>query len=147
MPPPARLVIDHVELFVPDRYEAAAWYQRVLGLEILKDFEFWARGPKGPLMISADGGVTKLALFTGPAGPSPTDTGFQLLAFRVDAAGFNACIRSLGELQVKDRSGRLISRESVKDHQKAYSIYFADPYGNDLEITTYDYEAARDSLG
>ena len=146
MPPPARLAIDHVELFVPDRYEAAAWYQRVLGLEILKDFVFWAQDPKGPLMISADGGVTKLALFTGPARPSPTDSGFQLLAFRVDAAGFLAWVRRLGEIQVTDRSGRPVSRESVKDHQKAYSIYFADPYGNDLEITTYDYEAARNAL-
>lgn len=27
------LQIDHVELFVPDRYEAARWYERVLGLE------------------------------------------------------------------------------------------------------------------
>jgi catechol 2,3-dioxygenase-like lactoylglutathione lyase family enzyme len=147
MSSPARLVVDHVELFVPDRYEAAAWYQRVLGLEILKEFEFWARDPKGPLMISPDGGVTKLALFTGPARQSPPDSGFHLLAFRVDASGFSACVRKLGELQVKDRSGRPVSRESVKDHQKAYSIYFADPYGNDLEITTYDYEAARDSLG
>ena len=26
------LQIDHVELFVPDRYEAARWYERTLGL-------------------------------------------------------------------------------------------------------------------
>ena len=32
------LQIDHVELFVPDRYEAAGWYQRVLGLEILVEY-------------------------------------------------------------------------------------------------------------
>jgi catechol 2,3-dioxygenase-like lactoylglutathione lyase family enzyme len=28
------LQLDHVELFVPNRHEAAEWYQRVLGLEI-----------------------------------------------------------------------------------------------------------------
>jgi hypothetical protein len=26
------------------------------------------------------------------------------------------------------------------DHQKAFSIYFSDPYGHPLEITTYDYD-------
>jgi catechol-2,3-dioxygenase len=31
--------IDHVEVFVPDQYEAAAWYRRVLGLEILVEYE------------------------------------------------------------------------------------------------------------
>jgi catechol 2,3-dioxygenase-like lactoylglutathione lyase family enzyme len=30
--------IDHVEVFVPDRYEVAAWYQQILGFEILSDF-------------------------------------------------------------------------------------------------------------
>jgi catechol 2,3-dioxygenase-like lactoylglutathione lyase family enzyme len=29
------MTIDHVELFVPDRHEAAAWYRSVLGLEVL----------------------------------------------------------------------------------------------------------------
>lgn len=29
--------IDHVELYVPDRYQAADWYHSVLGLEIVTD--------------------------------------------------------------------------------------------------------------
>ena len=29
--------IDHVELFVPDRYAAARWYEQALGLRILPD--------------------------------------------------------------------------------------------------------------
>lgn len=32
--------IDHVELFVPDRYEAAKGYEQILGLEIIPEFEF-----------------------------------------------------------------------------------------------------------
>ena len=48
--------IDHVELFVPDRYEAARWYQEVLGHEIIPEFEFWAEDENGPLMISSNGG-------------------------------------------------------------------------------------------
>ena len=35
--------IDHVEMFVPDRYAAARWYQQVLGLAVLRDFEDWAK--------------------------------------------------------------------------------------------------------
>jgi catechol 2,3-dioxygenase-like lactoylglutathione lyase family enzyme len=33
------LQIDHVELFVADRYEAAEWYRRILGLHIIPKFE------------------------------------------------------------------------------------------------------------
>jgi catechol 2,3-dioxygenase-like lactoylglutathione lyase family enzyme len=44
------LQIDHVELFVPDRHEAARWYERVLGLQIVPEYEPWATGG-GPLMI------------------------------------------------------------------------------------------------
>ena len=51
------LQIDHVELFVPDRYDAAKWYARVLGLQIVPECEPWAAGG-GPLMISSDGGST-----------------------------------------------------------------------------------------
>ena len=32
------LQLDHVELFVPDRHEAAEWYKRILGLEIMTPF-------------------------------------------------------------------------------------------------------------
>ena len=51
--------IDHVELFVPDRDEAAAWYRDVLGLEVVAAFAHWADDPAGPLMISPDGGSTE----------------------------------------------------------------------------------------
>ena len=55
--------VDHVELFVPDRKEAARWYGRVLGLVVVPEYESWAQDVQGPLMISSDGGSTKLALF------------------------------------------------------------------------------------
>ena len=55
------LQIDHVELFVPERYEAARWYERTLGLQVVPECEPWAVDG-GPLMISSDGGSTKLAL-------------------------------------------------------------------------------------
>ncbi len=143
MTPIPPMQIDHVELFVPDRFEAAAWYERVLGLQILDEYRQWADDPRGPLMISADQGRTKLALFEGQSqGPRPT-AGFHLVAFRVDAEGFLACLDRLAACGVSDRQGRPVSIDTVVDHQRAYSIYFADPNGHRLEITTYDYETTR----
>jgi catechol 2,3-dioxygenase-like lactoylglutathione lyase family enzyme len=140
------LQIDHVELFVPDRHEAARWYQHVLGLQILPEYQHWTADPGGPLMISSDGGSTKLALFEGQTqGPKPT-SGFHLVAFRVSANGFIEFLQRLGDLQLKDHRDRLVTFDSVVDHQKAYSVYFSDPYGHRLEVTTYDYEATRAAL-
>lgn len=140
------LQIDHVELFVPDRYEAAAWYQRVLGLEIVPAYRKWAEDPRGPLMISSDDGSTKLALFGGQPQASRPTAGFHLVAFRVDAEGFLAFLRRLGELQLKDRKDQPLSCDSVVDHQGAFSIYFTDPFGHHLEVTTYDYEKTQAAL-
>lgn len=134
------LQIDHVELFVPDRYEAARWYERVLGLQIIPEYELWATGG-GPLMISSDRGSTKLALFEGrppSASQTPTDA-FHRVAFRVTAEGFSSFLRRLPELALTDARQRAVTPASVVDHQKAYSIYFSDPYGHLLEITTYEY--------
>jgi catechol 2,3-dioxygenase-like lactoylglutathione lyase family enzyme len=140
------LQIDHVELFVPDRYEAAAWYQRMLGLEIVSAFQEWADNPGGPLMISSDNGSTKLALFEGPARPQQNGSGFHRVAFRVTAAHFTDFLRRLDERQLIDHRGQPVTADSVVDHDKAYSIYFSDPYGHRLEVTTYEYEATRAAL-
>jgi hypothetical protein len=32
------------------------------------------------------------------------------------------------------------------DHGLAFSIYFCDPYGNRLEVTTYDHAHVRERL-
>lgn len=138
--------LDHVELFVPDRDEAARWYQRVLGLAVIEPYRQWAENPQGPLMISSDDGRTKLALFTGrPQGAQPT-AGFHRVAFRVDANGFVAFLRRLPALQLSDPQRGTVSLETVVDHQQAYSIYFSDPYGHRLEVTTYEHAAVRAAL-
>jgi catechol 2,3-dioxygenase-like lactoylglutathione lyase family enzyme len=141
-----RLQIDHVELFVPGRYEAAAWYERVLGLAIVPAYESWAADPGGPLMISNDGGSTKLALFEGAASSVRGAIGFRRVAFRTDTRGMREFLRRAVELRVEDSEGRLVTPEAVVDHQQAFSVYFADPYGHLLEVTTYDYEACSAML-
>ena len=137
--------IDHVEVFVPDRYEAATWYYEILGLTVLRDYEDWAKDRGGPLMISSDDGNTKLALFEGD--PHGSDTaGFQLVAFRVPGAAFVEFVSGLSDVLITDGKGHRLTPASVVDHEKAYSIYFHDPYGHQLEITTYDYDATTHLL-
>lgn len=130
--------IDHVELFVPDRRAAAAWYQRVLGLSVIPEYEHWARDPRGPLMISSDAGSTKLALFEGEPQGSRETAGFHLVAFRVRAEGLARFIARLPDLNLVDHHGRRVTGASVVDHTGARSIYFCDPFGHRLELTTYE---------
>lgn len=130
--------LDHVELFVPDRREAAAWYQRVLGLRVVTEYEYWADDPRGPLMISSDGGNTKLALFQGSPQGSRETAGFHRVAFRVGADNFAKFIARLADLDLVDHLGKRVTDESVADHQGARSIYFCDPFGHRLELTTYE---------
>ncbi len=139
--------IDHVELFVPDRHEAAAWYERVLGLKILPGFEPWAWQAQGPLMISSDAGSTKLALFQGLAGGPAVRAGFDRVAFRVGATNFISFLDRLPDLRLTDDAGEAVIAGSVIDHGVACSLYFCDPFGHRLELTTYEYQQAKRLLG
>lgn len=139
------LQIDHVELFVPDRYEAAKWYAQALGLQVVPECETWAV-EGGPLMISSDGGSTKLALFEGPPEAAGHRAAFRRVAFRVTGAGFAEFLARLPDLSLIDSRRQPVTKESVVDHQQAYSIYFNDPYGHELEVTTYDYDDTSASL-
>ncbi len=130
--------IDHVELFVPDPYQAASWYQRVFGLEIMREMEHWAQ--RGPLMISSDGGSTKLALFRGEPAPAPETAAFRCLAFRVDGITFVEFLDRVEELDLRDETGCRLDTLRVSDHQEAVSVYFQDPWGHRLELTTYEPE-------
>ena len=132
--------IDHIELYVPDRYEAAEWYSKVLEFQIIKEFSGWA-DEGGPLMISNDSGNIKIALFEGEPQGKDDVKGFIRLAFRMDAVELIEFINSSGNWRDTP-----LTREEIKDHHKAISVYFSDPYGNLLEITTYDYDAAKKLL-
>lgn len=130
--------LDHVELFVPDRDQAARWYERVLGLTVVREYAHWAADPAGPLMLSTPNAGTKLALFTGaPQGGRPT-AGFHLVAFRVSRAGFESFLDHVRDHPVFDDQGRETRELAVRDHGAARSVYFCDPYGHRLEVTTYD---------
>lgn len=128
--------LDHVELFVPDRDEAAAWYATVLGCERVREAEQWAADPGGPLMVSPDGGRTKLALFAGQPQGARATAGFHRVAFRLPAAAWSHFAARLLGQGIPTR---------VVDHGTALSVYFDDPYGHHLEVTTYEADEVRRS--
>jgi len=39
-----------------------------------------------------------------------------------------------------------IQRSEISDHGKSFSVYFSDPWGNRLEVTTYDHEAVQANM-
>jgi catechol 2,3-dioxygenase-like lactoylglutathione lyase family enzyme len=121
--------LDHVALAVKDLERSTQWYQEVLGLE-RRHPEAWGGVPT---MLGA--GNTCLALFpttTPEPRPAPDNNAIAMrhLAFRVSRGNF--------ERAQEELSRRAISFE-FEDHEIAHSIYFSDPDGHRLELTTYEF--------
>lgn len=120
--------LDHVALAVRDVERSADWYVEVLG------FERRYPGMWGGIPVFVAREKTALALF--PAGsdqanspsPRPRD-GILHLALRANRANFVAAQRDL--------TSRGIAFHFT-DHEISHSIYFRDPDGIELEITTYE---------
>ena len=106
--------VDHIEFFVPDQYEAAKWYQQRLGLEIMRDYQSWA-DEGGPLMISSDGGNTKLALFKGKPPGFAVPTGFRRVAFRVEGDMFFQFLSRLKDYPVFSDDGEQVDNLEAVD--------------------------------
>ncbi|MBI3046760.1 MAG: VOC family protein [Acidobacteria bacterium] len=120
--------IDHVALAVRDVRRSADWYRQVLGLQRLYE-EVWG---DYPAVVAA--GATSIALFpvegAQPKGRPGRDTlAMRHLAFRVDAANFARARQALTDCGIV---------LEFQDHGIARSMYFHDPDGHELEITTYD---------
>jgi catechol 2,3-dioxygenase-like lactoylglutathione lyase family enzyme len=120
--------IDHVALAVRDVEEAAKWYGDVLGFE--RRYEGMWDGI--PTFIGK--GNTAIALFPLRNNDSKSATRTNKirmlhLAFRANRKNFLAAQNEL--------KGRGIKFE-FQDHEISHSIYFRDPDGHELEITTYE---------
>lgn len=120
--------IDHVAIAVRDVAASARWYQEVLGLRRLHE-EVWG---DFPAMVGA--GTTAIALFPvsgDPPKPRPDrDTlAMRHFAFRVSRRNFDAAKQRLAGLRIEFHE---------QDHQIARSIYFSDPDGHEVELTTYE---------
>lgn len=119
--------LDHVALAVADVQKSAKWYCDVLGL---------ARQHEGlwndvPIFVGQDG--TSIALFPIREGARSTSSpgGACVLHFalRVDRKNF-----LVAQTELKGRGVEF----DFEDHEISHSIYFRDPDGHKIEITTYE---------
>jgi catechol 2,3-dioxygenase-like lactoylglutathione lyase family enzyme len=127
--------IDHVAMSVRDVEAAANWYIEVLGFE-RRYQEMWDGIP-----IFIGKGTTSIALFPVRPGQSsaPSERGsvrMLHLAFRANRQNFLAAQEELKQRGIQFE---------FQDHEISHSIYFSDPDGHNLEITTYDLEGAAPS--
>ena len=122
--------VDHVHIYVEDREAAEHWYLQVLGFARAKEFEFWA-SDGGPLTIQNANGSVHLALFE-----RPHQENRATVALRASAQQYAQWLDHL--------RNRLNGEVTTEDHAVSLSMYFKDPDGNPYEITTYEYEAAKE---
>lgn len=119
--------IDHVALSVRNVADAARCYAEVLGFK-RQHADVW-----GDVPAFVGKGTTAIALFPGQgaAKSGSRDRTMRMLhlAFRADRKNFLAAREELKR--------RRIDFE-FEDHAIAHSIYFQDPDGHNLEITTYE---------
>ena len=118
--------LDHVAIGVADVERSRRFYADVLGFE--RAHEAWDR----PVVMAA--GESGVAIFDRHGEPA-TDDGdppparILHIAFRVDREGLERARTELAErgLEVE-----------FSDHGISHSIYFPDPDGHRLELTTYE---------
>lgn len=130
--------LDHVHLYAADPVASAAWYRRILGLQVLPSSGRLSHG----VYLATSTGHYCATLFRG----APPSDGDHTTAFRVTGRVFMAFGNALPHPEIYGRAGSLLRREELEDHDLAFSYYFRDPDGNHLELVTYDHRMVRARL-
>jgi catechol 2,3-dioxygenase-like lactoylglutathione lyase family enzyme len=122
--------LDHVAIGVADVGRSCEFYARVLGFERLI--------PEWDVPVVMGVGDFGLAIFDRALHPSatpddadPPSVRIMHIAFRVDREGLDAARREL-ESEGEEFGLRFW------DHGISHSIYFRDPDGHLIELTTYE---------
>ena len=121
--------IDHVAIGVRDVERSAKWYIEVLGFERLHE-GMWNGVP-----TFIGKGNTGIALFPASHESKPSnrrEIRMLHLAFRANRENFLAAQRELEKCGIEFE---------FQDHEITHSIYFRDPDGHQLEITTYELQS------
>jgi len=115
--------LDHVSLDVTDRARSIAWYRDVLGLPQRNQ----PTADDEPVFLGDPGLQFGLFQAQAPAAPRvPGSAGLRHVALVVD---------DLGEAQEHLRAHEISF--TYEDHGNAESVYFRDPDGHAIELTTY----------
>lgn len=114
--------LDHIAIAVADLDRSERFYREVMGLErVYPDWD--------PPRVLAAGG-SGMALFPAGGGDDLVGApGILHFAFRVDREAFEAAQDALAARGIEFR---------FSDHGLSHSIYFKDPDGHQLELTTYE---------
>ena len=119
--------IDHVALAVSDVERSVHWYIDVLGLERQHE-GMWNGSP-----VFVGKGNTGIAFFPARGGDFKSALHNKIrmlhLAFRANRENFLGAQQELKTRGIKFE---------FQDHEISHSIYFRDPDGHELEITTYE---------
>jgi catechol-2,3-dioxygenase len=127
--------IDHVALSVRDIERSANWYIEVLGFERLHE-GMWDGVPT--FIGKGNNGIALFSASPDAKSTSSTRRDIRMLhlAFRANRENFLTAQRELQKRSIKFE---------FQDHEISHSIYFSDPDGHQLEITTYEFEGTAAS--
>jgi catechol 2,3-dioxygenase-like lactoylglutathione lyase family enzyme len=118
--------LDHVAIRVKDMEASAKWYNKVLGLKIVKIPEW----KDIPIFLLA--GKTGIALF--PANPEEPEVPLRSRNVIIDHFAFNVNNDAFAKARKKYEA--LGIEYHFQDHIIFHSIYTEDPDGHTVELTT-----------